>query len=114
MCVCVRLWVSVCVCERACVCVCVGARACVFVCVFMRARVYMYVCVCVCVRVCVYVCDMCAYMRAGEGAGTAMFSLTHVIHTICHRMRSHQDRMLITSLLTGFGRATNVTGLGEG
>ena len=102
MCVCVRLWVSVCVCERACVCVCVGARACVFVCVFMRARVYMYV------------CDMCAYMRAGEGAGTAMFSLTHVIHTICHRMRSHQDRMLITSLLTGFGRATNVTGLGEG
>ena len=95
-----------------CVCVCWRARACVCVCVCACARVC--TCMCACVCVCVYVCDMCAYMRAGEGAGTAMFSLTHVIHTICHRMRSHQDRMLITSRLTGFGRATNVIGLGEG
>ena len=77
VCVCVLVCVCVCVCARAGVCVCVHARACVHVCV----RVYMRICVCVSVCVCVYVCDMCAYMRVGEGGGTAMFSLTHMIHT---------------------------------
>ena len=75
VCACVCLCVCVCVCVRArgCVCVCACARVCTCMC----ACVYAYMCVCVCV----YVCDMCAYMRVGEGGGTAMFSLTHMIHT---------------------------------